>query len=222
MRIGEVAEQTGLSISNIRFYEKKGLIEPDREWQSKYRDYTEEDVKRLKEILLYRKMDLPIETISLIINGELSIQDAIEQQLLDLKKKQKAIQGSIDLCEKVVFDQTYEEMNVEAYLNYVKEEESKGAKFAEVEELLMDFADFTQFNRMIGDSYMGWLFMNSRINRLVLFAWMLLWIAIPVIGIVDDCLDEGGVSPLMILFWIGWGIFFFVSFLQFRKAKKHV
>ena len=31
MRIGEVAEQTGLSISNIRFYEKKGLIKPDRE-----------------------------------------------------------------------------------------------------------------------------------------------------------------------------------------------
>ena len=31
MRIGEVAEQTGLSISNIRFYEKKGLIKSDRE-----------------------------------------------------------------------------------------------------------------------------------------------------------------------------------------------
>ena len=26
MKIGEVAKQTGLSISNIRFYEKKGLI----------------------------------------------------------------------------------------------------------------------------------------------------------------------------------------------------
>ena len=45
MKIGEVAEQTGLSISNIRFYEKKGLIEPKRNEQSKYRDYTEEDVK---------------------------------------------------------------------------------------------------------------------------------------------------------------------------------
>ena len=56
MKIGEVAEQTGLSISNIRFYEKKGLIEPKRNEQSKYRDYTEEDVKRLKQIILYRKM----------------------------------------------------------------------------------------------------------------------------------------------------------------------
>ena len=37
MRIGEVAEKTGLSISNIRFYEKKGLIGPEREAESKYR-----------------------------------------------------------------------------------------------------------------------------------------------------------------------------------------
>ena len=61
MKIGEVAEQTGLSISNIRFYEKKGLIEPKRNEQSKYRDYTEENVKRLKQIILYRKMDMPLE-----------------------------------------------------------------------------------------------------------------------------------------------------------------
>lgn len=61
MKIGEVAEQTGLSISNIRFYEKKGLIEPKRNEQSKYRDYAEEDVKRLKQIILYRKMDMPLE-----------------------------------------------------------------------------------------------------------------------------------------------------------------
>lgn len=100
MRIGEVAERTGLSISNIRFYEKKGLIEPDREQQSKYRDYTEADVKRLKEIILYRKMDFPIETIGLLIGREVAASDAIEQQLLDLREKQKAIQGTIDLCQK--------------------------------------------------------------------------------------------------------------------------
>ena len=54
MKIGEVAEQTGLSISNIRFYEKKGLIEPKRNEQSKYRDYTEEDVKRSRLFYIER------------------------------------------------------------------------------------------------------------------------------------------------------------------------
>lgn len=31
MKIGEAAKETGLSISNIRFYEKKGLLEPARD-----------------------------------------------------------------------------------------------------------------------------------------------------------------------------------------------
>lgn len=30
MKIGEVANETGLGISNIRFYEKKGLLAPAR------------------------------------------------------------------------------------------------------------------------------------------------------------------------------------------------
>ena len=59
MKIGEVANETGLSISNIRFYEKKGLLRPERKEESGYRDYTAEDVNRLKMILLYRKMGLP-------------------------------------------------------------------------------------------------------------------------------------------------------------------
>ena len=44
MRIGEIAEKTGLSVSNIRFYEKKGLIGPNREEESKYRNYTDSDL----------------------------------------------------------------------------------------------------------------------------------------------------------------------------------
>lgn len=31
MRISEVADRTGLNISNVRFYERKGLLTPDRE-----------------------------------------------------------------------------------------------------------------------------------------------------------------------------------------------
>ena len=60
MRISEVAGLTGLNVSNIRFYERKGLLTPVREEESRYRDYTEEDVRRIKRILLYRKMGIPV------------------------------------------------------------------------------------------------------------------------------------------------------------------
>lgn len=220
MRIGEVAEQTGLNISNIRFYEKKGLIEPDREQQSKYRDYTDADVERLKEIILCRKMDLPIETISLLIHKKISMQDAVEQQLLDLKEKQKMIQGSIDLCQKIIEDQSYEKMDVEFYLNYVRVEEAGGTKFAKIDELLNDFAEFTEFERMAGDPYVGWIFRNPSRNRIAVLLWAVMWIAIPVLGILDDGLDGNGIGPVKLLFWIGWFIFFGLNFYEFRMRKE--
>ena len=38
MRIGEVAKRTGLNVSNVRFYERKGLLAPVREEESNYRE----------------------------------------------------------------------------------------------------------------------------------------------------------------------------------------
>jgi len=219
MRIGEVAERTGLSISNIRFYEKKGLIEPDRECESKYRDYTEEDVKRLKEIILYRKMDLPIETIYQLIVKEVSVQEVLEQQLLNLKEKQKVIQGAMDLCEKVIGDGNYDNPDIEIYLNYVKEEEEKGKTFAKVDDLLMDFAEYTQFDRMAGDPYVGKLLRNPKVNRLATALWIFVWFAIPIIGIVDMYMDNDGISPVKFVFWCGWLFIIIGNFLQYRKRK---
>ena len=43
MRIGEIAQLTGLSVSNIRLYEQQGLLGPQREVGSKSRNYTEDD-----------------------------------------------------------------------------------------------------------------------------------------------------------------------------------
>ena len=48
IQIGEAAKETGLSISNIRFYEKKGLLTPAKNEESKYREYSPEDISRLK------------------------------------------------------------------------------------------------------------------------------------------------------------------------------
>ena len=42
MKISEAAKLTGLNVSSIRFYERKGLLMPQREDGSKYRDYTDE------------------------------------------------------------------------------------------------------------------------------------------------------------------------------------
>ena len=44
MTIKEVEQITGLTRSNIRFYEKEKLITPDRNENNGYREYSEEDI----------------------------------------------------------------------------------------------------------------------------------------------------------------------------------
>ena len=76
MKIGEAAKETGLSVSNIRFYEKKGLLNPRRREESQYREYGQEEVRRLKEIMLLRKLGISIESIYLLYNGQAEYQGA--------------------------------------------------------------------------------------------------------------------------------------------------
>ena len=88
MKIGEAAKETGLSISNIRFYEKKGLLEPARDQESKYRNYTEEDILRLKKIIIFRKMDLSVEQIAAMLRGKIDAKEAVSYTHLDVYKRQ--------------------------------------------------------------------------------------------------------------------------------------
>jgi len=221
MRIGEIAESTGLSVSNIRFYEKKGLIGPDREKESKYRNYTEEDLRRLNLIVLYRKMDLSVETIGRILTKEISAEDALEQQLLDLKAKQEELQGSIDLCQKMIEDQAYgdsETLEIDTYLNYVKEEEAKGRRFAKLDDLLDDYSEFTRMQYFAGTS-LFMLFPHLWMNRLIMIVWCGIFMLFPIAGIIGELCEEDP-SIVAILFFIVWAIVFNVSFFVFRKRRQ--
>ena len=62
LSIGDLAVRTGLSVSAIRFYEKKGLIRPDRN-AGNQRRYEGSDIRRLSFILIAQQMGLTIEQI---------------------------------------------------------------------------------------------------------------------------------------------------------------
>ena len=60
MKIKQVEELVGITKKNIRFYESQGLLDVERA-ENGYREYHKEDIARLQEIKLFRKMDLSIE-----------------------------------------------------------------------------------------------------------------------------------------------------------------
>jgi DNA-binding transcriptional MerR regulator len=72
LRIGEVAELTGVTPRTIRYYEEIGLLggETDRA-QGKHRCYTEAEIERLKEIVRLRDLlGLSLEQLSQLLEAE--------------------------------------------------------------------------------------------------------------------------------------------------------
>ncbi len=50
MKVGQLAEATGVSVQAIRFYERRGLLPAPRRLQSGYRDYPAEAVRTVRLI----------------------------------------------------------------------------------------------------------------------------------------------------------------------------
>ena len=87
MRISEAAKKTGLSASNIRFYEKKKLLVAGREQQNEYRDYTDQDIECLKRIVVLRKAGLSIEEIRDIFDEKADVKTVLGEQQQKLQSQ---------------------------------------------------------------------------------------------------------------------------------------
>lgn len=219
MRISEVAEKTGLSISNIRFYEKKGLIGPDRDKDSKYRNYTEEDLALIKQILLFRKMDFSIEAISNILNNKLTIEAAIQNQITELKNKKESIQSSIDLCQKIAGDSQYSSLDTDYYLSYVKEEEKKGRVFGQLNDLLDEVSDYYDYC-FWNTPFAGLAMPGTKYGKALSVILLAVMLLMPLIAIGEDLIKEQGVSfGSVCLAVIWWGTMVY-SLVGYRKSRK--
>ena len=98
MRIKEVEDLVGITKKNIRFYEKEGLLTPGRELENSYRDYTDDDVKRLRIIKLLRKLDMPISAISDVLENRLPLQEALHLHSLLLEEQRCGIVNAQRVC----------------------------------------------------------------------------------------------------------------------------
>ena len=98
MKIKQVEQEVGISVHSIRFYEEMGLIKIQRKEDSKYRDFTEHDVKKLKEIKLFRELGITIEEIKRYYANEISLQDLMDHQLIELKAQHNDMELKEKLC----------------------------------------------------------------------------------------------------------------------------
>ncbi|MDD4495164.1 MAG: MerR family transcriptional regulator [Eubacteriales bacterium] len=70
IKITDLTNQLGLSSRSLRYYEQVGLIESVRPAFEKYRFYDTENIERLKQIMVLRKMQIPVKDILRIYESE--------------------------------------------------------------------------------------------------------------------------------------------------------
>ncbi len=84
MQIGEVAEQVGLSLRTIRYYEEVGLVTPSARTSGGFRLYTETDVARLRLVRRMKPLDFSLEEMKdlLTVLDQLEVGDpgSVEHQ----------------------------------------------------------------------------------------------------------------------------------------------
>ena len=104
MTIKEAAEITGISIDNLRYYERIGLIPEVPRTASKIRDYDEMSLNWIDFAMRFKKGGMSLEAIreyiQLALEGE-ETKPARKEILLeakdDLEKKMAEIQESLDV-----------------------------------------------------------------------------------------------------------------------------
>lgn len=129
--IKEAEELTGISRQNIRYYEKMGLLNPKRDAGNGYRKYDEEDIGRLKAILLFRKLDMPLEEIRKLLDHEIDLQQALDTQKAYLQKEQQKLEAALNFCD-TIQEQDLAELDINRCLQEIEKQEKSGNTFADI------------------------------------------------------------------------------------------
>ena len=130
MNIGEVSNLTGMSSSNIRYYEQLDLIRPGRNPDNDYRVYDELDLQKLHEIKLFRKLDISIEDIRKLQMNELTLDECMNQNIEKLDDENRDIEIRKKLCKELKSDNnSLDSIDTSLYLSKIEDYEKEGIKF---------------------------------------------------------------------------------------------
>ena len=104
-RIGQVANETGLSIDTIRFYEKQGLLKRSPRTEGGFRLFGADDIARLKFVRKAQELGFSLNEIRelLILRADhvpacLHVKDLLEQKLTAVSQRISellALEGSL-------------------------------------------------------------------------------------------------------------------------------
>jgi DNA-binding transcriptional MerR regulator len=101
--VGQVADLFGVTVRTLHHYDEIGLLTPSERSRAGYRLYTDADLVRLQQIVVYRRLELPLDEIaSLLDGGDDAVahlrrqRDAVLTRLDELKELVGAIDRALE------------------------------------------------------------------------------------------------------------------------------
>ena len=92
-RIGDLAREFGVTLRTLRFYEDKGLIQPERRGTT--RIYSAHHREQLKLALFCKRIGLPLKSIRTVLElgdeGDQRVRDIYEAQVAVLAREERRV-----------------------------------------------------------------------------------------------------------------------------------
>ncbi|MDO4890996.1 MAG: MerR family transcriptional regulator [Coriobacteriaceae bacterium] len=97
--VHEVSELAHVSVRTLHHYDQIGLLKPSARSKSGYRLYSDDDLMRLQQIMLFRELEFPLADIKAILESpDFDQGKALEQQIELLELRREHISNVIDLA----------------------------------------------------------------------------------------------------------------------------
>ena len=98
-KVGELSAASGVTVRTLHYYEEIGLLVPKRT-EAGHRIYSAEDVERLSQICVLRRMGLPLSAVAdSIANSGTNLRSVLEHYVVDLERRLQtasALKGSLE------------------------------------------------------------------------------------------------------------------------------
>lgn len=78
--VQQVVELSGVTIKTLYYYQKIGILLPNKIGENGYRYYSDKEIQQLQEIIFYKKLKFPLEEIKQLLQNDKSRLEILEKQ----------------------------------------------------------------------------------------------------------------------------------------------
>ena len=96
LTVGQVAEQYRVTVRTLHHYDEIGLLVPSERTSAGYRLYSEQDIARLQQVVVYRRLGFALEEIALLLD------DASADLGEHLRRQRETVMSRLDEMRELV------------------------------------------------------------------------------------------------------------------------